>query len=684
MVKKKFQIGKILIVLIIGGIGVGAIATYQKKKGEAAQAKYVLAQVERGFISSSITGTGQVTSENQFDVKPETAGDVIAIPVQIGQEVGEGAILVELDGREAKRAIRDASSSVQSARLALEKLKKPVDTLSILQAQNAIVQAEEAKEKAIDDLASARLALEKLKKPADTLSILQAENAVLAARESYAKALDDLNKNREEAFNKVAAAFIDLPGIINGVNDIFFQSTIDRNQFNIDWYENQLIKRPSDKIALYKNDVSLSYSTAKTAHAKSFELYKKTPRSAEGEEIDTLLKETEDTVQRVVEAVKASNTFLAYVQDVLKDINVTAPASLGSHRSSIDAYTSKSNSHLIDLSSSRKTIESGKNSEKNAERAIREKEESLEKLKTGAEPLDIQAQELVVKSRQTALVSADRLIGEKRESLAKLRKGADEVDIQSAELSVQQKVNAQSDAEEKLEDYIIRAPIAGTIATLDAKIGDSLSTGAVVSAIITSRRVAEISLNEVDTAKVAVGQKATLSFDAIANATISGSVVEIDTIGTVSQGVVSYTVTISFDTQDSRIKPGMTVSASIITDSEIDTLIIPVAALKTQGTQQYVEVPVSEVTTSFASAGNGATRSAVPLDRPPRRQQVSVGISSDEKVQVLEGLKEGDIVITSTIQPSAQNSRANGQQAAPAIRIPGVPGGGGGGRGGFR
>lgn len=684
MSKKRFSIFKLLIVLLLVISGVGGVVAYQRKKADAAKPKYVLAQVERGFISSSITGTGQVTSENQFDVKPETAGDVVAIPVQIGQEVNAGAILVELDSREAKRAIRDASSSVQSARLTLEKLKKPADTLSILQAQNAVVQAEEAKEKALDDLASARLALEKLKKPADTLSVLQAENAVLAARESYAKALDDLKKNREEAFNKVAAAFIDLPGIINGVNDIFFQSTIDRNQFNIDWYENQLIKRPSDKIALYKNDVSLSYSTAKTAHAKSFELYKKTPRSAEGEEIDTLLKETEDTVQRVVETVKASNTFLAYVQDVLKDINVTAPASLVTHRSSIDAYTSKSNIHLIDLSSSRKTIESGKNSEKNAERAIREKDESLEKLKTGAEPLDIQAQELVVKSRQTALVSADRLIGEKRESLAKLRKGADEVDIQSAELAVQQRVNALSDAEEKLEDYIIRAPIAGTIATLDAKIGDSISTGAVVSAIITSGRVAEISLNEVDTAKVAAGQKATLSFDAITNVTISGSVAEIDAIGTVSQGVVSYTVTISFDTQDSRIKPGMTVSASIITDSETDTLVIPVAALKTQGTQQYVEVPVSEVTLSFASTGNSANRAAVSLDRPPRRQQVSVGISSDEKVEVLDGLKEGDTIITSTIQPSAQNARQNGQQAAPAIRIPGVPGGGGGGRGGFR
>ncbi|MDD5433706.1 MAG: hypothetical protein PHE77_03610, partial [Candidatus Pacebacteria bacterium] len=61
--------------------------------------------------------------------------------------------------------------------------------------------------------------------------------------------------------------------------------------------------------------------------------------------------------------------------------------------------------------------------------------------------------------------------------------------------------------------------------------------------------MAEISLNEVDVAKVKIGQRAIITFDAIDELEITGKVEDVDTIGTVSQGVVSYNVKIIFDTQ---------------------------------------------------------------------------------------------------------------------------------------
>ena len=70
-------------------------------------------------------------------------------------------------------------------------------------------------------------------------------------------------------------------------------------------------------------------------------------------------------------------------------------------------------------------------------------------------------------------------------------------------------------------------------------------------------------MNEVDAAKISVGNKTTLTFDATEDLTLTGKVAQIDTIGTVEQGVVSYKVKIAFDTQDERIKPGMTANASI-------------------------------------------------------------------------------------------------------------------------
>ena len=98
--------------------------------------------------------------------------------------------------------------------------------------------------------------------------------------------------------------------------------------------------------------------------------------------------------------------------------------------------------------------------------------------------------------------------------------------------------------------------------------------------LITKQKIAEISLNEVDAAKVKVGQKVTLTFDAIDGLSITGEVSEIDALGTVSQGVVTYGVKIAFDTQDERVKSGMSVSAAIITDVKQNVLLVPNAAVK--------------------------------------------------------------------------------------------------------
>ncbi|MEK7619416.1 MAG: efflux RND transporter periplasmic adaptor subunit [Patescibacteria group bacterium] len=662
--------------VIVGGSG---YFFYTAKKQETARPKYVLAKVERGFISSLVSGTGQVTPQNQFDVKPKTTGTVLSLLAPAGREVKAGDILVELDARDAKKAIRDAHAALMSARLTLSKLTQPVDPFALLQAENAIIQAQEAKDKASDDLTSAKLALEKLTKPADDLAVLQAGNAVTQARESEGKAIDDLSKTREDAFNKISGAFIDMPTILTGINDIFIQSTIDRNQSNLDWYSNQLIKYRSDKITLYKNDVTLSYGVARDAYTVNFEHYKGTARSADASALDTLLKETESTVQRIVEAVKAGNTFLDYVGDALKEINVTVPTVLATHQSAIDTYTTKSNDHLLALSTARKTIDTGENAKKSSARSIREKEQSLRELQEGADHLDVQSQQLVVKSRQNALESTNRVITEKKEALLKLRKGTELIDIQSQQLAIQQKENALADANEKVEEYTVRAPVDGLIANMDIKIGDSVSPSAAIATLITSQRVAEISLNEVDTARVAIGQKATLEFDALPEVSISGSVADIDTIGTVSQGVVSYTATIRFDTQDSRIKPGMSVTANIITDSKSDVLLVPLSAIKSQNSSQYVETPSSTDRASL-QVGDGT---GVFLKSSPRRQTISTGIANDEVSEVTEGLAEGDLVISSIIQ---QQAKATSSQSpgAPAFRIPGMPGGGGGGRGGFR
>jgi len=221
------------------------------------------------------------------------------------------------------------------------------------------------------------------------------------------------------------------------------------------------------------------------------------------------------------------------------------------------------------------------------------------------------------------------------------------LDIQSAELDLKQKQNALADAKDNLSKYYITAPFDGVIASVPVSVGDSASSGTTLATIITSKELATITLNEVDVAKISLGEKTTLTFSAIPDLTIAGQVAEIDSVGTVSQGVVDYDVKISFDTQDDRVKSGMSVDATIITNMAQDVVVVPNSAIKTanDGTS-YVQTFDSSVS---GVSGSGTFTTSLA----PKQIQVQVGLADDTSTEITSGLKEGDIIITKSAASTA-------------------------------
>jgi macrolide-specific efflux system membrane fusion protein len=172
---------------------------------------------------------------------------------------------------------------------------------------------------------------------------------------------------------------------------------------------------------------------------------------------------------------------------------------------------------------------------------------------------------------------------------------------------------------------------------------------------------AVVTVNEVDVPNVSIGQKATLTFDAIPGFTTTGKVEKMDSIGTVAQGVVTYNVTIGFGSIDSRIKPQMSVTAAIITDVKQNVLIVPNSAIKSQGGNSYVQV---------LNSGN-----------TPKQVNVEVGAANNTESEIVSGVGAGDKVVTQTINPSATSTTT--ATSSNGLRLPGLGGGGrpGGARG---
>ena len=232
------------------------------------------------------------------------------------------------------------------------------------------------------------------------------------------------------------------------------------------------------------------------------------------------------------------------------------------------------------------------------------------------------------------ILSSQNSIKENKQSLSDLVAGSNALDIKSAELTLESKQNAY-------DDCFIYAPFDGVIATLTAEVGQP--SGSSIGTLITKQKVAIISLNEVDIAKIKLGQKATLTFDAIDGLSITGKVTEIDSVGTVSQGVVSYNVKISLDIDDSRIKPGMSINVSIITDMIQDVIVVPTSAVKTQNGTSYVQVFDAPLATPLTGVQGSLSATL------PRQVAVETGLSDDTNTEITSGLKEGDIIVTKTI-----------------------------------
>lgn len=503
----------IIILIIIGGY-----YGYSKYKSNAsAVSKYVISDVKKGSVVSSVSGSGQVSASNQVIIKSETSGDIVSVNVAVGQSVRAGDLIASVDAR-------DARISLENAKINMEKLNSNNST-----------------------------------------SLLQNNNS--------------LGKAYETGFNTVVGTNLDFPSVISGMDDLFYKQT--------GYLSDTKIQSLSDATKNLRNTAGVLFDSAKNKQDSNDILYGKTTRSSSNSDIEVLINDTYNTVKQFTEALKNARNAVDYVKNQEVDNNTTDASTA---ETNLTTWINEMNSHLSDLLSSKNSIAEAKN--------------SLTELNKGTNSLDVRSQQLSLESAQLAY-----------------------------------------------DNSFIRAPFDGVVAQLTVNIGDGVSNGTSLGTFITQQKVADITLNEVDVAKIKTGNKATLTFDAIEGLNITGKVSSIDLVGTVSQGVVSYPVKIVFDTQDDRVKSGMSVSAAIITNSKQDVIIVPTSAIKTQGNISYVDMVPKETNTTDSSG--------VELATIPIQQQVELGISDDTNTEIVSGLSEGDKIVTKTIAGTASKTAAS-------------------------
>ncbi len=144
--------------------------------------------------------------------------------------------------------------------------------------------------------------------------------------------------------------------------------------------------------------------------------------------------------------------------------------------------------------------------------------------------------------------------------LAQSLAGAREEEIAAAAADVATAKAQLLQAEAALAETELRAPFDGTVAFLDVRVGEQVTAGAVIVQLadLTRWQIETSDLTEIGIVDVAEGDRADLTFDAIDDLDMAGTVTRIRPIGENKQGDVVYTVIIEPDRQDERLRWNMT------------------------------------------------------------------------------------------------------------------------------
>ena len=211
--------------------------------------------------------------------------------------------------------------------------------------------------------------------------------------------------------------------------------------------------------------------------------------------------------------------------------------------------------------------------------------------------------------------------------------------MSEARAQVAQAKAATERAAEDVANATIRAPIRGTVLTRDVELGSPVSSilnlGANATPVMTLGNIDQVfvrgKVDEADIGHVRLGQPARIRVETFKDKTFNGKVTQISPMGVEKDNVTNFEVRVSIDNPGKELKANMTANAEIVLEEHPNSIIVPEAAI-TYDAQKHAFVDVVS-----PGAKNGRKKTAV-----------KVGVGNGTKIQILEGLKPGDKVVTTS------------------------------------
>jgi HlyD family secretion protein len=272
------------------------------------------------------------------------------------------------------------------------------------------------------------------------------------------------------------------------------------------------------------------------------------------------------------------------------------------------------------------------------------------------------------------------------EGLEEAQKGPDSATILSAKAAVEQAKAQLQQSQTALNAVTLKAPMDGVIVQLNGNVGEVPANDFIVMDNSNSGDLEVLAqISESDIGKVKEGLPVTFSGNTYPDQAFTGKVKLVYPEAKTNSGVTTYDVLLSVDNREGLLKIGMTMNVTVEIGTHRDVLVIPAAALQSlngkdgvflmnKGSEQQQAPSQTSGQTQQPQklekgAGPGPASSTNGPSQPPYRfQPVKIGYFASDRVEIIEGLSEGDQIV---ILPTAASSASGKQQMIPM----GGPGG---------
>jgi HlyD family secretion protein len=237
---------------------------------------------------------------------------------------------------------------------------------------------------------------------------------------------------------------------------------------------------------------------------------------------------------------------------------------------------------------------------------------------------------------------------------------------QATRAQLEQSRASLQEARDNLSKTRLTSPIAGRVVRLAVEEGEvavpgtfSRETGLLMTIADLSVILAKVQVDETDVVRLAANDSVQVSIDAYPDTSFVGRVTEIShsakltetqTASGSNDRAVDFDVEVTLDNPPRDIRPDLSCTARMVTDTRANALSIPIIALTVRDHERVPNENPNVDTTKLKRLGKEAEGVFVVRNSQVSFRPVKVGIAGDEYFEVTSGLREGETIVAGTYQ----------------------------------